>query len=395
MKRIILAPIVMLIIISCSGVKKTQEDINLGNYDIAINNALKNIAENKSKKSNQPYIHLLEEAFKKNTERELQHIAFLKKDNNPSNLEAIYNGYQKLKSKQERIRPLLPLQLFDENRQAKFAFKDYDEDIIRAKDRFSDFLHKNATTLLQTGINKQDFRKSYEDFTYLNQINPDFKDVKLKAEEAYNKGLDYVNVVLINDSDQIIPARLEEELLNFNTYGLNDKWTVYHSNTRQDLQYDYQMEVAFKQINISPEQLTEKQIQKEKQIKDGYKYAVNANGQVLKDSLGNKIKVDKFKTIQSNFYEFTQFKMVQLTGNISFIDLHTHQQLNAYPLMSEFVFRHIYAKYDGDKRALEDELLPFLKQVSVPFPTSEQMVYDAGEDLKHKLKGILNRHRFN
>ena len=78
MKQILLTSIMLFILISCGGVKKTQEALNTGNYGNAINTALKNIAENKTKKSNQPYIQLLEEAYKKNTERELQEIAFLK-----------------------------------------------------------------------------------------------------------------------------------------------------------------------------------------------------------------------------------------------------------------------------------------------------------------------------
>ncbi|GGW43312.1 hypothetical protein [Arenibacter certesii] len=395
MKRIILIPILTLLIISCSGVKKTQENINLGNYEAAISNALRNIAENKSKKGNQPYIILLEEAFKKNAERELQHITFLRKENNPANLEAIFNGYQGLKLIQEQIRPLLPLQIVEENRQAKFAFKNYDSDIISTKNKLSDYLYKNAITLLETAVSKQDYRKSYEDFTYLDEINPNFKDVKQKLHEAYAKGLDYVSVVLINDSERIIPSKLEMELLNFNTYGLNDTWTVYHSNSQEDIPYDYEMEVAFTDINISPEQLTEKQIQRERQIKDGYKYAVNSDGNIVKDSLGNKIKIDKLKTVRCDFYEFSQHKRVQLRGSVRFVDLQTKQQLNSYPLVSEFVFNHQYATHKGDTRALEDKLLPLLKQSSVSFPSNEQMVYDAGEDIKQKLKGILNKHRFN
>ncbi|WP_150451681.1 hypothetical protein [Arenibacter lacus] len=395
MKRVILLPLLTIFFLSCSGVKKTQADINVGNYNAAITNALKNLRENKSKKSHQPYILLLEEAFKKNAERELQHIAFLKKENNPANLEAIYNGYEGLKAMQERIRPLLPLQLYDENRQARFSFKSYDNDILNAKKKLSNYLYANANTLLQTGNSKQDYRKAYADFTYLNQINPNFRDVKLKLEEAHRKGIDYVNVIMINDSEQIIPARLEAELLNFNTYGLNDIWTVYHTNTQDNVPYDYEMELAFTDINISPEQITEKQIQREKLIKDGYKYALNSEGNVVKDSLGNKIKVDKFKTVRCDFYQFNQFKKVQLRGNVRFVDLHSKQQLNSYPLVSEFVFSHYYATHEGDKRALEDKLLTLLSNSSVPFPTNEEMVYDAGEDLKFKLKGILNRHRFN
>jgi hypothetical protein len=36
-----------------------------------------------------------------------------------------------------------------------------------------------------------------------------------------------------------------------------------------------------------------------------------------------------------------------------------------------------------------------VNQAAVPFPSNEQMVYDAGEDLKLRLKDIVVRHKFN
>ena len=289
----------------------------------------------------------------------------------------------------------MPLKLYDENRDARFSFKDYDEEIIKSKRELSDYLYSNATALLNTGRYKEDFRKAFDQFSYLNDINPNYKDTQLKLEEAHDKGLDYVQVVMINDSEQIVPNRLEQDLLNFNTYGLNDLWTVYHTNALENIKYDYEMQVAFRNINISPEQVTEKQISKEKQIKDGYKYATNQDGEVLKDSLGNKIKIDKFKTVKCNFYQFTQLKSVEVVGNVSFLDLNSQQQINSYPLASQFVFNHVYAKHNGDTNALEEDMVPLLQLSAVPFPSNEQMVYDAGEDLKAKLKGIVTRHRFN
>ena len=200
---------------------------------------------------------------------------------------------------------------------------------------------------------------------------------------------------LKNDSDKIIPARLQEELLNFNTYGLNDLWTEYHTNALSDVKYDYEMQVLFKDIAISPEQVKEKQIIKEKQIKDGFKYVLDADGNPVLDKDGNKVKTDKFKNVKCNFYQFTQFKSALVTGDVSFLDLKSKQQLNSYPLSSEFAFEHSYANYDGDKRALSNDLVSLLKLAAVPFPTNEQMVYDAGEDLKGRLKNIIVRHKFN
>ncbi|WP_273567156.1 hypothetical protein [Maribacter halichondriae] len=395
MKKILLFSLVTFVFIACGGIKKTQQAVNTGNYSNAIENSLMNLAENKDKKRHQPYILLLEEAFEKYSQREQEKITFLEKDENPANYEAIYNSYNNLKNVQERIKPLIPLYIMDENRNAEFAFENYDNDLLDAKDQLSEYLYDNASDLLENATSKYDYRKAYDDFVYLNKINPGFEDSKLKKEEAHTKGLDYVRVGMLNHTDQIIPARLEEELLNFNTYGLDNLWTEYHTNPLSDIDYDYAMEVSLKDIAISPEQVSEKQIIKEKQIKDGYKYAIDAEGNVVRDSLGNKIKVDKFKTVKCNFYQFTQFKTAQVAGIVSFTELKKQQVLNSYPLSSEFVFEHVYANYDGDKRALENDLVSLLNLAAVPFPTNEQMVYDAGEDLKLRLKSILSRQQFN
>jgi hypothetical protein len=385
----------MVFLIACGGVKKTQEAVNTGNYAQAINNALRSLSENKSKKNHQPYVILLEDAFAKYSEREQERIAFLKQDGNPANYEAIYNGFLNLKNMQQRIQPILPLWIYEEDRNAQFSFVNYDGDILAAKDKLSEYLYDNANQLLTNATNKYDYRNAYDDFKYLSKINPGYADCKEKMEDAYYKGLDYVKVEVVNDTRQIVPDRLEEELLNFNTFGLNDQWTEYHTNPVQDLKYNYEMQVAFRDISISPEHISEKQIIKEKQIKDGYEYLEDADGNIVRDSLGNKIKVDRLRTVTCNFYEFTQHKAAQVSGNVSYIDLETKQQMNTYPLTSEFIFQHVYADYDGDKRALDTNQVPLLKYGAVPFPSNEQMVYDAGEDLKLRLKDIVVRHKFN
>ncbi|MBM1107457.1 hypothetical protein JQC67_14985 [Aurantibacter crassamenti] len=395
MKKALLLITVSIVMIACGGVKKTQKAINTGDYYNAMNQAITNLANNKAKKSNQPYIILLEEAFKKNTKRELDQINFLADDENPANYEAIYNSYANLRSIQERIKPLLPLRIYDENRDARFSFKNYQNDIIDSKDDLSEYLYDNASDLIQNATSKYDYRKAYADFTYLEEINPGYDDVKLKIEEAHQKGLDFVLVNMINETDKIIPTRLEDELLNFNTYGLNDLWTSYHTNAIGTIEYDYEMQVAFRGISISPERINEKQIIKERQIKDGYKYLYDKDGAIVKDSLGKKIKVDKFKTVRCDFYQFTQQKSAQLTGNVSYIDLRTKQQVNTYPLASTFIFEHAYANYDGDKRALDNDLVALLDLAEVPFPNTEEMIYDAGEDLKARIKNIIARQKFD
>ena len=391
MKKITLL-FLSLLIVSC-GVKQTQSMLSNGDYDGAINRALEGLRTNKNSKGNQDYVYLLEEAFAKAKQRDLESLNLLIKENNPSNYERIFNLYTQLHNRQERIKPLLPLQLLKEGRNAIFPMDDYSDELISSKNNLSGFLYANAKKLLASK-NKMDFRQAYDDLSYLDKLNPNYKDVRTLMDEAQFKGTDFVHVYTKNETNMVIPARLQDDLLDFSTYGINDKWTVYHNNKQKGINYDFGMIVNFRQINISPEQVKEKQFIKEKQIKDGVKNLVDANGNVVKDSLGNPIKVDNMKTITVSIYEFTQFKSCQVTAKVDYIDFRTNQLIDAFPVTSEFIFDYIYANYNGDKRACEENYYQYFDRRAVPFPSNEQMVYDTGEDLKAKLKGIITNNKF-
>jgi hypothetical protein len=383
-----------LLLISCSSVKKSQEALNSGNYDTSINIAVSKLRNNKTRKGNQPFIYQLEEAFAKATQRDLKQINYLKQDGNPAKLESIYETYIGLRKRQELIKPLLPLRFESSGKNARFDMYDYTSEILATKEELSEYLYANASSLLKSGRTKRDFRAVYDDFAYLERINPGYLDAADKMEEAHRKGIDYVKVSIFNDTQVALPERLESSLLNFDTYGINDLWTTYHSNPQNNIPYDYEMEVLFRNINISPEQVKERQISRERQIKDGVKYLYDEEGELVRDSLGNRIKVDKFKKVRCDFYEFTQFKAVQVTGEVFFKDIRSGQLVNTYPLSSEFIFEHSYAEFDGDKRALEDDWLNLITLRPVPFPSNEQMIYDAGEDLKQRIKAIMRQNRF-
>jgi hypothetical protein len=391
MKKITLLFIATLFI-AC-GVKQTQSLLSNGNYDAAIENAINALETNKTAKGKQDYVYLLEEAFAKAKARDLNSLNLLKKENNPANYERIFNLYNQLHRRQERIKPLLPLPLHKEGRNAIFPMDDYSDQIVNSKNNLSGYLYNNAKKLMNSS-NKMDFRQAFDDLMYLDKLNPNYQDVRALMDQAQFKGTDFVHVYTKNETNMVIPARLQDDLLDFSTYGINDKWTVYHNNKQKNIKYDFGMIVNFRQINISPEQVKEKQFIKEKQIKDGVKTLLDNNGNVVKDSLGNPIKVDNFKTISVSIYEFTQFKSCQVTAKVDYIDFRNNQLIDAFPVASEFIFDYIYANYNGDKRACEDSYYQYFDRRAVPFPSNEQMVYDTGEDLKAKLKNIITNNKF-
>jgi len=287
----------------------------------------------------------------------------------------------------------LPLKIYESGRTAVFNFTNYSSDIINTKDKLADYLYSNANKLMDSK-DKFGFRQAYNDFTYLDKISPNYKNTRALIEEAHLKGTDFVIVTMSNQTDKIIPVRLEEDLLNFSTYDLNDLWRVYHNNEQKNIDYSFGMSIDLREINISPEQIREKQARIEKQVPDGKEDLINDQGNVVKDSLGNNIQVDKLKTIVCNVNEFTQFKSTQVVGQVQYKDLKTNQLLDAFPLQSEFVFEHKYAIYNGNKDALDNHYLNLIKKRSVYFPTNEQMIFDSGENLKARLKSIIAKQVF-
>ncbi len=388
MKRITLI-LSLLFLISACGVKQTRSLLTSGDYDAAIKNATEGLRGNKNAKGRQDYVYLLEEAFAKAKERDISLLNNLVRENNPNGLEKIYNTYLQLNNRQELIRPLLPLKLLVENREAIFPFETYGEQITNSKNSLSKQLYENALALLATK-DKLTCRRAYDDLGYLNRINPGYKDTSKLMSDAREKGIDYVSVYLKNDTNMVIPSRLQNDMLDFSAFGINDFWTVYHSNKLKDVVYDYGMIVNFRAINISPEQNNEKQFVKEKQIKDGTKPLLDANGVQIKDQAGNPIRVDNFKTIKISIYEFRQFKSVQVTAKVDYINFKSKQLLDTFPLSSEFNFENVYATFNGDRLASDESYYPFFDKRAVPYPSNEKMIYDCGEDLKSKLKGIIS-----
>jgi len=392
MKKITLLFSILFLTLSSCGVKTTQSLISDGNYDAAIDRAVEALRTKKDSKGKQDYVYLLEEAFAKAKDRDLRDLDLMTKEANAANAERIYNTYMQLNNRQEKIRPLLPLQLLKQGRNASFPFDNYSNEIVSSKNALSKYLYENASALLKSK-NKLDFRKAYDDFFYLESINPGYKNAKKLMDDAQFKGTDFVDIYATNVTNMVIPKQLQDDLLDIQTYGLNDKWTVYHSARQKNVTYDYSLIVNFVQINISPEQIKEKQFIKEREVKDGVRTLLDGRGRPVKDSLGKEIKVDNYRILRANIYEFRQYKSCQVTAKVDYVDLKTNQLMQSFPLTSEFIFENVYSTYKGDRNACDDNYMNYFNKRSVPFPNNEQMVFDTGEDLKARLKDIIVKNR--
>tara|TARA_R110002033_G_scaffold38252_1_gene77525 strand:+ start:8993 stop:10177 length:1185 start_codon:yes stop_codon:yes gene_type:complete len=387
MKRFLLLTVLVSVLISCSAKKQIETAISHGNYDEAISEALRKLENNKDKNRKQDYIVMLEDAYYKVLEEDLNDLEHLKKDGNPEQFKTIYNIYLDLEARQNAIKRVMPLKI--NGKTLNLDFNDYSSEIVDYRYKTSEYLIGQGITLLDSG-DKFNARKAHGIFSYIEQINPNFEENRSLIAEAHEVGMDYVHVSVQNQTQQFIPQHLEEDLIDFNTYGLNNFWTTYHANTSETIDYDFAMQLQLKQINISPERINETQILRQKQIVDGWEYQLDRNGNVKKDSLGNDIKIDKIITVKARFTEVLQTKSAQVIADVVYTDLKQNQIIDTFSIDSGFVFENVFGTYRGDKRALVRNDIDLLNQRQVLFPSDEQMVFDSGEDLKLKLKNIIS-----
>lgn len=392
MKQFLLYLSIIAMLASCSGKKQVARAIHSGNYDQAIQEAMQKLRGNKDSKRNQDFILMLRDGFYKAVERDLADVKFLKKENNPDQYRELYEIFIDLDARQNSIKPLLPLVV--DGKKIDFKFNDYSNSIIKYKNLSSDHLYDQGLRLLETD-DKAKIREAHSIYSYIESINPNYENTRELLEEAHQRGTDHIIVSVVNQTNQIIPMRLENELLAFNTYGLNQFWTQYHSEKEaiRDTKYDLAMQLQLKRILIAPEQMNRREILREQNIKDGWDYKKDANGNVMKDSLGNDIKIDKIKKVQARFAEVEQRKTSQILAEAVYMDLNANRVIDRFPIDSGFDFVNVFGTFRGDKRALTPDDIRLLNNRQMIFPSNEQMVFNTGEDLKAKLKSVISRYR--
>lgn len=392
MKKLVCVFIVLVGFNACNSAKKAQRSIASGNYEQAIDIAINHLQRDQTRRRGQEQMLLLQEAFHKIKDRDKKRIRFLEREKNPSNTIEIYNTYVRLDDIQNRIRSLLPLRHEGLGREIDFRFMDYSDDILKAQDNLVRFYYQEATSLLDSG-EKFSARRAFEDLQALEKLRPNYRNTRQLINEAVLMGTDFVQVNVQNQTGFVIPQQVQEAITDFNTFGLDDAWTQYHTTVEPGLDYDYELIIDFMNFGFSPDQVREREQQLKDEVVDGWRYKTDSRGSFIRDQDGNRIKEDVFVEVEGLLLQTIQMKSVAVEARVIYRDIKANQRINTFPLVSEFVFENRYAQFQGDARVLNDKEKQMIKNAPVPFPSNERMLVDASEDIKAQLKNILLSNR--
>jgi hypothetical protein len=379
MKRVL--PIIFILAIVMAGCGSSKKQLERGNYDAAIDRAVKQLRRdpNDSKQ-----VATLQNAYKVANEQDNERVRFLKMENKPSNWDEIYLTYQRLYDRQALVRTVPNLNV---------SYVDYMPEMVAAKRKAADFYYGHGMELMKNNM-KDSYRQAYAEFIRAKQYVGDYEGIDSKINESKYLGMSRVFVSIQNKSLLQFPKEFEDELLTLDLPNLNTEWVEYHTqNLDQNTQYDYFVNVNINNIAVSPDQTVESDSVIKRDIEDGFSYVLDKKGNVMKDTLGNDIKMKKYKTVQCALVETVQRKACRIDGDVEVIQMNPNKVLKKDPIGAQSNFEHISSRALGDLQALNPQQLERTKSKPLPFPTDIEMVIRCSENLKMAIRGAMQNNR--
>lgn len=372
-----------------AGCGSTTKHLQQGNYDAVIDKSVKKLI----KKPNAEDAAEMDRAFRLANERDYERIKYLKNENNPDNYDEIFSRYNMLKERQRKVRTVTPMTV--DGNTYSYEYVDYDSEMIASKRKAADYFYNNGKGLLENALQKEDYRDAYYQLAKASEYSGgQYEDIDAMIYEARMKGISRVIVEVNNLSALQLPAQVEEDLISFDTRGLDNEWVEYHfKHVDENVSYDYAALVKLTSIMVSPDGTKDTDEVFTKKVADGFEYVLDSNGNVMKDTAGNDIKLEKFKEITCTLIETHQFKDVEIKGEVEILSLDPERLIQQEPFGAANQFEHFSARSIGDEGALTEEALLMTQQEKIPFPTDVDMVLLCTETIKPAIRNVIYANR--
>ncbi len=362
-----------------------QKLVERGDYDAAIDQAVRRLAGKKNKKAK--FVLALEEAFDKANQQDLAAADRLKQAGRPEFWPRIHNHYEAIRSRQEAVAPLLPL-ASKEGIKANFRFVRVDGLELEARENAAAFHYTEAQRLLRNAEqgDKLAARRAYTELQRTEAYFANFRDKEGLQRKAHQLGTTHILVKLDNQSNAVLPRALERDIETIRLHDLNSFWNAYHSRPQEGMEYDYEVIMRITQVEVSPGVVNQREYEEFAEVEDGWEYVLDKNGNVAKDSLGNDITQPRFIRVGALVVEQYQTMSAFIGGRLEFYDRRSRSLIDSQPMQAEAVFENYASTFQGDKRALSDQTRRRIGNRPQPFPSGEALLFEAAEQLKPFIK---------
>ena len=356
MKTIILYLSILLVLASCS--KSGRRALESGEY---FNAVLQSIEKLKRDPDNSKALEVLPNAYKYASLDLLEDINRAKNANQQFKYERVLEDYQKLNEMHEKIEMCISCRNIVK---ASSHFSEFDE----AKEIAATERYNFGNDLLIKGTMNSG-RLAYDSFEILYRYAPDFKDVKIKMEEALSQGSYHVvveppmvNSKLYQYSNEYFQGRIDEFL---------------QTNRRLNKFIRFYQPIEAKTLKLAPDHVVKLEfidfvvgetiINTEKKTVTSKDSVKTGTAKIEGKNVDVYAKVNAIITKSQ--------KTVRSRGLLSMeiYDFKTNKSLIKEQLPGEFYWNNSWASFNGDERALTKEELNLTRNREELPPPPQQM----------------------
>lgn len=371
-----------------SGCGSSKKQLEIGNYDAAINKAVAELRKNpKSEKD----IETLERAMNIALDQDNERVRFLKIEGRANAWDEIYLIYKKMSDRQSAVRTVTPIEY--EGRTIQWPYVDYMQEMVIAKKKAADFYFTHGKELMNNGT-KDSYRQAYAEFVRAREYVGDYEGIDQMMQESRYLGISRAYVTVKNYSATKFPDSFEKELVALDLPRMNSEWVEYYTTMpEKDTQIDYVVNINLRTVAVSPDKQFQRDSLVKATVEDGFDYVKDARGNVLRDSLGNDVKVKKYKDLQCALIQTYQVKECVIAGDVEMLALYPEKTIKKEPIGATSNFEHVSARAIGDVNALSLAQKQMLQSQIVPFPMDVDMIIMCTENLKQAIRGFMEANR--
>ena len=345
MRHLRLIPVLLLsaMLTACNTTKRLYE---AQEYDQVIQRLAPDICHGDM---NAKRINMVAASYHKANQADHERIQALKASGQPDVWPEIYQRYCSMKGRNEALK-CFPTKVKNGMNYVKL---DLDDDMMAARNHAEAFLVAKANQLLNTG-SKADAKEAENYIEQLRHTNKENTNLPQLQKKYLLRSADCVLVTIDNEEERPLLRDFVNAILCFDAGEVPDNVVCAPRRTHKR-NYDAEMLVVVKDIQITPDRLDEVTFKESNDI----------------------------KTVEVT--DHTQNKTVTVSGTIKYYDASGYRLLASVPFEVTSTFKNDYTTIRGDRDACSAETLSRLDSHPVPIPTDESMLLDAAKKLNDLL----------
>lgn len=379
-------------LLTWGGCGSPQRYYQRGQYGKAMEKGLERLRREKVKERD---LQALAKSYNHLQNRDIQWLEEAQRDRNPDRWDVIIDAAERIQDRQTLLRPYLPLRSPQTGQAIDLISYDVRELLPDAREKAAEWNYQEGMVALELARagDKRAAREAWGRFTRVNQYMSGYPNIRDWITEAERLGYARLQVIVENRTPTLLPGSFRDLLGETFRQEVGQDWLNVVLDERDCRDCDYTAWIIIHNVLVSPDGVQESRLVEKARVDDGFQYALDARGNVMKDSSGNDIKIPLTKEVTAEIYQTQQFKSARIEGSLEITRMPVREVLRRIPLAGESQFRTSSVWYQGDERALSAKTSKSLKGHPVPFPAPEMLLNDAADLFRGEVGRAIRRER--